>query len=322
MRVRPWLTCKIHGPFERSSAKVAFRNSSARFVYDALQPGELAVAQQAARRGARSFRSGIDARGADARRLRARGAARPRRHGLRVDGAAERWPLRGRCRDQAAQSRGCGAGGRGALPARGYSVNYRAGKFVRRHRGSVAVAVFALAGRVAAATRERQLRACRVGGEEGRRRGGISRKHLWSGGSVRRDGSGEEGRDGARAARSRRACQARYHRCRIEASGDPWAHRIGTRASGDAASERGAPLDAIGGGDEPRAAGAQPLAHWESEVVLAECFLSLGQLDSAEGPLREGRTVLMKFGTSHPRLLKEANVAHERLSAMRKRRQS
>ncbi|MEP7085690.1 MAG: tetratricopeptide repeat protein, partial [Gemmatimonadota bacterium] len=61
--------------------------------------------------------------------------------------------------------------------------------------------------------------------------------------------------------------------------------------------------------------------HWrtgESETVLGECLLALGEPDSAEGPLRTGLTVLKKYGTSHPLLLAEANAANARLVATKR----
>jgi serine/threonine protein kinase/tetratricopeptide (TPR) repeat protein len=61
--------------------------------------------------------------------------------------------------------------------------------------------------------------------------------------------------------------------------------------------------------------------HWrtgEAELVLAESFLALGEADSAEAPLREGRAVLAKARTSHPLLVTEAEAANERRMKMRK----
>jgi len=65
----------------------------------------------------------------------------------------------------------------------------------------------------------------------------------------------------------------------------------------------------------------QGAGHWrtgESEVVLAECFLALNEADSAEAPLRDGSTVLMKFRKSHPRLVAEADAASARMAVMQK----
>jgi serine/threonine protein kinase/tetratricopeptide (TPR) repeat protein len=61
--------------------------------------------------------------------------------------------------------------------------------------------------------------------------------------------------------------------------------------------------------------------HWrtgESELVLGECFLALGQADSAEAHVRDGRNVLMKYRTSHPLLAQEADAASARLAVMQK----
>lgn len=61
--------------------------------------------------------------------------------------------------------------------------------------------------------------------------------------------------------------------------------------------------------------------HWrtgEAELVLAESFLVLGEADSAEAPLRDGRAVLMKARTAHPTLAAEADAANERLTRARR----
>jgi serine/threonine protein kinase/Flp pilus assembly protein TadD len=64
--------------------------------------------------------------------------------------------------------------------------------------------------------------------------------------------------------------------------------------------------------------------HWrtgESQVVLAECLMALGNADSAAVPLRAGRAVLVKARRSHPGLAAEADRANTKLAAMQMARQ-
>jgi tetratricopeptide (TPR) repeat protein len=60
--------------------------------------------------------------------------------------------------------------------------------------------------------------------------------------------------------------------------------------------------------------------HWrtgEAQLVLAECLMAMGEVDSAEAPLREGRAVLDKQQRAHPGLAREANAAGVRFAALR-----
>jgi serine/threonine-protein kinase len=61
--------------------------------------------------------------------------------------------------------------------------------------------------------------------------------------------------------------------------------------------------------------------HWrtaEADVVLAECLMAVGEVDSAEAPLSEGRAVLEKQRRAHPGLAREANAAEARFAELRK----